>query len=53
MAWRIREAIALGCSDIVTETGEPAGDEPNPSLRNMEACGFRRLVSRLNFAAPA
>ncbi len=53
MAWRIREAIVLGCSDIVTETGEPTGDEPNPSLRNMEACGFRRLCSRLNFAAPA
>jgi len=53
MAWRIREAIALGCADIVTETGEPTGDEPNPSLRNMEACGFRKLASRLNFAAPA
>jgi len=53
MAARIEDAIALGCAQVVTETGEPSGDEPNPSLRNMEACGFRRLASRLNFAAPA
>ena len=53
MAARIGDARAHGCTGIVTETGEPSGDEPNPSLRNMEACGFRKLVSRLNFAAPA
>lgn len=53
MAERIRVAIGRGCAGIYTETGEPAGNEPNPSLRNMEACGFRKVCSRLNFAAPA
>lgn len=53
MAQRIREAIGRGCTGIYTETGEPAGDEPNPSLRNMQACGFRKVCSRLNYAAPA
>jgi GNAT superfamily N-acetyltransferase len=51
MALRIREASAAGCTDIVTETGEAVGDEPNPSLANMQFCGFRRVCSRLNFAA--
>jgi GNAT superfamily N-acetyltransferase len=53
MALRIREAAAAGCSDIVTETGEAMGDEPNPSLANMQFCGFRRVCSRLNFEARA
>jgi hypothetical protein len=53
MALRIREASAAGCSGIVTETGEAIGDEPNPSLANMQYCGFRRVCSRLNFEAPA
>jgi len=52
MTLRIRLAIDAGCDVIATETGEPAGDEPNPSLRNMEACGFARVFSRLNLAAP-
>jgi hypothetical protein len=53
MALRVGEAIAAGCRRIFTETGEPVGDEPNPSLANMQWCGFRRLASRLNYAAPA
>lgn len=53
MALRVREAIAAGCARIVTETGEPVSDEPNPSLANMQWCGFRRVASRLNYAAPA
>lgn len=53
MAERIRVAIGRGCTGIYTETGEPTGNEPNPSLRNMEACGFRKVCSRLNYAAPA
>lgn len=53
MALRVREAIAAGCTRIFTETGEPVGDEPNPSLANMQWCGFRRVCSRLNYAAPA
>jgi GNAT superfamily N-acetyltransferase len=50
MALRIREAIAAGCTQITTETGEPVADEPNPSLINMRHCGFRQVCSRLNYA---
>jgi hypothetical protein len=53
MLLRLRLAIAAGCTRITTETGEPVGDEPNPSLRNMYACGFSKVCSRLNYAAPA
>ena len=53
MAMRIEHAIAAGCTRIVTETGEPIGDEPNPSFANMQRCGFRKVYSRLNYAAPA
>jgi len=52
IALRVREAIAAGCARIFTETGEPVGDEPNPSLANMRWCGFRTVASRLNYAAP-
>jgi len=34
------------------DRGESVGAEPNPSLRNMQRCGFRTVVSRLNWAAP-
>jgi hypothetical protein len=49
MARRIREAIAAGCTAIATETGEPIGDEANPSLGNMLRCGFQRVDARANF----
>lgn len=52
MARRIADAIAAGCHRIATETGEPIGDEPNPSLANMFRCGFVKVASRLNFEAP-
>jgi GNAT superfamily N-acetyltransferase len=52
MARRIADAIALGARHIVTETGEPIAGEPNPSLDNMRRCGFRKVASRLNYAAP-
>lgn len=52
MARRIAAAIEEGCTVLATETGEPVGDQKNPSLDNMFACGFRRVVSRLNFHAP-
>lgn len=52
MARRIADALAAGCRYIVTETGEPVGDEPNPSLANMFRCGFVTVASRLNFEAP-
>ena len=42
-----------GARHLVTETGEPMGDEPNPSLANMNRCGFVTVASRLNFVGPA
>jgi len=53
MARRIADAGAAGARWAVTETGEPIGDEPNPSLANMRRAGFEQVASRLNFAAPA
>lgn len=53
MALRIGLAIEAGRTRVTTETGEPVGDEPNPSLRNMTACGFAKVFTRLNLAAPA
>lgn len=53
MAARLQAAIDAGCRWIVTETGEPVGDERNPSLANMVRCGFERACSRMNYAAPA
>jgi hypothetical protein len=53
MARRIADAIGDGARYIVTETGEPIADEPNPSLANMKRCGFTTVASRLNFAGPA
>jgi len=47
---RIAHAQSEGCSFIHTETGEPVGDEPNPSLANMARYGFRRVASRRNYA---
>lgn len=49
MARRMRIALQHGARGIVTETGEPVGDEPNPSLANMRRCGFRQVCSRLNY----
>jgi hypothetical protein len=51
-AARIARAQAEGCSAIHTETGEPVGDEPNPSLTNMVRCGFVKVASRANFGNP-
>ncbi len=49
MAERIRIALQHGIRNIVTETGEPVDGEPNPSLLNMQRCGFRQVCSRLNY----
>ena len=49
MARRIREALALGCRDIFTETGEQTPERPNPSYRNMLRAGFRLLYLRRNY----
>jgi GNAT superfamily N-acetyltransferase len=50
MSARIRHARRLGCKSVHTETGEPVGNEPNPSLANMVRCGFERVCSRVNYA---
>lgn len=52
MALRIADAIAAGCAQIATETGEPVADEPNLSLANMVRCGFERVASRMNYVIP-
>lgn len=52
MARRIADAAQAGARHIVTETGEPIADEPNPSLANMKRCGFAVVASRLNYAGP-
>jgi GNAT superfamily N-acetyltransferase len=51
LAQRIRAAIAAGCTTIATETGDPTGDEPNPSLRNIMRVGFVKVCSRLNYSS--
>jgi GNAT superfamily N-acetyltransferase len=53
MAARIAHALHRGCTAVHTETGEPVGDEPNPSFLNMQRCGFERIASRRNFALSA
>ena len=49
MARRVADAIAAGATIIATETGEPVGDESNPSYRNMLWCGFERAGLRANW----
>jgi len=49
LAQRVQLALSNGAQDIVTETGEPVGDEHNPSLANIRRCGFRQVCSRLNY----
>jgi hypothetical protein len=46
---RIADAIAGGCRDIVTETGEAVPGEPNSSYANMLRNGFRVVYSRSNY----
>src|SRR5262245_14624263 len=49
MVQRIRDAIAAGATRIFTETDEPSQVGTNPSLNNMERCGFEKIVSRTQF----
>lgn len=53
MARRISDSATAGARYAITETGEPIADEPNPSLANMQRCGFETVASRLNLAGPA
>src|SRR5262245_13739729 len=49
MAQRIRDALAAGATRIFSETGEPQKQGANPSLNNMERCGFEKVVTRFSF----
>lgn len=49
LALRIEAAAKHGCQTVVTETGEPKHDEPNPSLANIRSAGFVQVCSRLNY----
>jgi hypothetical protein len=49
MARRIRDAIALGCEWIISETGEDVPERPNPSYHNMLRTGFHLAYQRPNY----
>ena len=46
---RIADAIAAGCRDIVSETGEAVPGEPNDSYANLLRNGFSVVYSRPNY----
>ena len=49
MARRIKDAAALGCRWLVTETMEQTSEHSNPSYRNMLRMGFRLVYLRPNY----
>jgi hypothetical protein len=49
LARRIRDAAALGCSLLVTESGEDTAHAPNPSYHNLVEAGFRVAYRRPNY----
>jgi hypothetical protein len=49
MARRIRKAAELGCTLLVTETGEEVEGQPQVSWRNIERAGFRAAYTRENW----
>jgi hypothetical protein len=49
MVRRIREALALGCHWLVTETFLDTLEHPNPSLHNMLRTGFQVAYERPNY----
>lgn len=49
IAGRIRQAAALGCDWVVTETAEDLPDQPVPSYRNMLRLGFTDAYRRQNY----
>jgi len=51
MARRVRDAGALGCRLVHTETGAETADAPNPSYRNMLRAGFEPVYTRPNYTA--
>ena len=51
MARRIRDAAALGCRWVITETGEDLPQQPNSSFHNMLRTGFQLAYQRPNYLA--
>ena len=52
MARRVRDAAALGCRWVVTETGQETPEQLNPSYRNMKRAGFADAYHRPNYMLP-
>jgi GNAT superfamily N-acetyltransferase len=48
LAARIEAAASVGCTQVVTETGEPRG-RPGPSYRNIVRAGFKPRYVRANY----
>jgi len=52
LAARISHAKALGCREVVTETGEQLPDRPSNSYRNIQRAGFREQFVVANWLMP-
>jgi GNAT superfamily N-acetyltransferase len=52
LAARIRDAIAAGCTTLVTETGERIPMKPSDSYRNILRFGFEEAYLRPNYLSP-
>jgi GNAT superfamily N-acetyltransferase len=49
IARRLRDAAALGCEMLISETAEDRPDDPSPSFRNMRRAGFQVAYVRPNY----
>jgi GNAT superfamily N-acetyltransferase len=49
LARRITDAAALGCRQLVVETGDDRPDDPNPSTHNVRRAGFQLAYRRPNY----
>lgn len=49
IARRIRDAAALGCRRLITETAEDRPDHPAPSFHNLRRFGFEVAYARPNY----
>ena len=47
---RVADALDLGCTRVVTETGEPAPGDPQHSFHNILRAGFEELHLRENWS---
>jgi hypothetical protein len=52
LAQRVRDAHALGCRTVVTETGEQVPSKPQHSYHNIVRTGFRVHYLRENYTQP-